>query len=60
MTGLLALPAADVMRAKQRLTLGLETTEAEIDEAASVLASAVNDALAGANPLIEPFTEQPR
>ena len=28
-----------------RLTLGLETTEAEIDEAASVLASAVNDAL---------------
>jgi len=39
--------------------LGLETTEAEIDEAASVLARAVSDTLAEANPT-ELFAEQPR
>jgi cysteine sulfinate desulfinase/cysteine desulfurase-like protein len=43
-----------------RLTLGLETNEAEIDEAASVLASAVRDILAEANPTMELFTEQRR
>jgi cysteine desulfurase len=43
-----------------RLTLGLETTEAEIDEAASVLASAVSDTLAEANPTMELFTKQRR
>jgi cysteine desulfurase len=32
-----------------RLTLGVETTEAEIDEAASVVVSAVNDLLPAAN-----------
>jgi hypothetical protein len=31
-----------------RLSLGVESTEAEIDEAASVLVNAVNDILAGA------------
>ena len=41
-----------------RLTLGLETTEAEIDEAASVLGRAVRDALAGANPSMEFSIEQ--
>ena len=43
-----------------RLTLGLETTEDEIDEAASVIANAVRDTLAGANPTMELFTEQRR
>jgi len=41
-----------------RLTLGLETTEDEIDEAASVIASAVRDTLAGANSTVELSTEQ--
>jgi cysteine desulfurase len=36
-------------RAALRLTLGIETTEAEIDDAASVLVSAINDEPAGAN-----------
>jgi cysteine desulfurase len=43
-----------------RLTLGLETTEDEIDEAASVIANAVRDTLAGTNPTMELFTEQRR
>ena len=38
-----------------RLTLGVETTEAEIDEAASVLVSAVNDTMADASPEAEEF-----
>jgi cysteine desulfurase len=38
-----------------RLTLGVETTENEIEEAASALVSAVKDTLAGANRTAEEF-----
>jgi hypothetical protein len=38
-----------------RLTLGVETTENEIEEAASALVSAVKDTLAGANRTAEKF-----
>ena len=43
-----------------RLTLGVETTEAEIDEAASVLITAVIDILAGSESHDGTFTEQRR
>jgi len=43
-----------------RLTLGVETTEAEIDEAASVLVSAVSDILARSESHDGTFTEQRR